>query len=87
MPHAARVSPPSPPALPFTRRCDSSNAAAIDLSASDVLERKHCANNSHIVFVTNALLASSVMRGNLPVSLLQHLRVAQLFDPHSSLCF
>ena len=46
-------------------------AGAIDLLASTVLARRRCAADAHIVFISNAQLASGIMRGELPRSVLQ----------------
>lgn len=45
---------------------------AIDLTAATVLSRRRCAAEAHVVFVSNSQLASGIMRGELPRSVLRH---------------
>ena len=47
---------------------------AFDLNTSTVLSRRRCASAAHIVFISNANLASAVMRGSLPTSVYEQTR-------------
>ena len=51
-------------------RC-AKHSFAIDLPASTVLARRTCLAGKHVVFVSNSGLASGIMRGELPKSVLQ----------------
>jgi hypothetical protein len=53
----------------YSRRCP--GARVIDLPATTVLKRQRCAAGAHVVFVSYSPMGSSVMRGELPRSVLQ----------------
>lgn len=60
------------------------HAFAIDLPAASVLARRRCLAGKHVVFVSNAALASGVMRGELPRSVLH--QTLQLHGVRATLC-